>query len=204
MKQLFPAPFLFIILLIVSCSGKDNSPEAIRERLLQGEFDAYSHTQRVPCDSLDLDSLGYYRYNDSLFTGVCYENFPNQNVKLRERQIFRGQMHGHHILYTPKGDTISINLYNQGKLIRKSMGKSEVVHCDDLEDGLNSSGEEVKLYFGAPYDGSCNRYFPEPDTAQVYITIPYHQGKVDGEMIVYDKLGNILIKETYKNGEVQR
>lgn len=192
--------FISLISLLVACNATDNSPEAIRERLLKGEFDAYSHTQRVPCDSLVSDSLGVYRYNDSLFTGVCYENFPNLNVKLVERQIFRGKMHGHHLLYTPKGDTISVNLYNQGKLIRKSLGKSEVVNCEALETSQNLAGEEIKLYFGTPYDGTCHRYYPAPDTNQIYISIPYHKGRVDGELIIYDRQGNILVKEKYDNG----
>jgi hypothetical protein len=189
------------ILLLVACGGVDNSPEAVRERLLQGEFDAYVHTQRVECDSLYVDSLGFYRLSDSLFTGVCFTNFPNQQVKFEERQIFRGQMHGHHLLFTPKGDTISVNLYNQGKLLRKSIGKGEVVNCDSLQVEIHADGSEISTYFGAPYNGTCHRYYPEPDTQQVYLTIPYSNGKVHGEMFIYDKQGNVLVKEVYNEGE---
>jgi antitoxin component YwqK of YwqJK toxin-antitoxin module len=193
--------FIFLAVTFIGCSSS-NSPEEIRERLLKGEFDAYTHTQRIHCDSLIVDSNDVYFIHDTvLFTGVCFENYPNVNSKLREKQIFQGKLHGHHLLYSMRGDTISMNLYKEGKLIRKSIGKEEIVHCDSLKSGQNLAGDDILLYFDEPYNGRCQKFYPAPDTNKVYITIPYHEGKVDGEMIIYDRNGTPILKEFYVNGE---
>lgn len=194
--------YLCSLALVASSCGPSNSPEEIRERLLKGEFDAYTHTERVHCDSIYIDSNNVHCYPDTLlFTGVCYENYPNVETTLKEKQLFQGKLHGHELLYSMRGDTISMNLYKNGKLIRKSIGKEEVVHCDSLEAGQNLAGEDILLYFDEPYNGKCQKFYPAPDSDKVYITIPYHQGKVDGEMIIFDKNGTPILKEFYVNGE---
>jgi len=190
----------FIFSLFIGCTS--NSSEEIRERLLKGEFDAYTETQRIHCDSLYIDSNETHFVNDTtLFTGVCFKNYQNMDAKLEEKQIFQGKLHGHHLLYSMRGDTISMNLYKNGVLIRKSIGKEETVHCDSLRPGQNLAGEDILLYFDEPYNGRCQKFYPAPDSTIVYIVIPYHQGKVDGEMIIYDKSGSPILKEFYVNGE---
>ena len=187
--------------LLIGCSSS-NTPEEIRERLLKGEFDAYTFTQRVHCDSIFIDSNDVHYINDTLlFTGVCFKNFTYVDSKLEEKQIFQGKLHGHHLLYSMRGDTISMNLYQNGKLIRKSIGKEEIVHCDSLKTGQNLAGDDILLYFDEPYNGRCQKFYPAPDSNKVYITIPYHEGKVDGEMIIYDKTGAPILKEFYVNGK---
>ena len=169
---------------------------------MKGEFDAYTHTQRIHCDSIYVDSNQVHYLNDTiLFTGVCFKNYPNIDSKLEEKQIFQGKLHGHHLLYSMRGDTISMNLYKDGKLIRKSIGKEEIVHCDSLQTGQNLAGDDIMLYFDEPYNGRCQKFYPAPDSNKVYITIPYHEGKVDGEMIIYDRTGTPILKEFYVNGE---
>ena len=205
MQKIYPMyKLVFLITLsaiLLGCSSS-NTPEEIRERLLKGEFDAYTFTQRVHCDSIFVDSNDVHYINDTLlFTGVCFKNYTNVDSKLEEKQIFQGKLHGHHLLYSMRGDTISMNLYKNGKLIRKSIGKEEIVHCDSLKPGQNLAGDDILLYFDEPYNGRCQKFYPAPDSNKVYITIPYHEGKVDGEMIIYDKTGAPILKEFYVNGE---
>jgi antitoxin component YwqK of YwqJK toxin-antitoxin module len=194
--------YFFSFLFVFAGCAPSDSPEDIRERLLKGEFDAYTLTERIHCDSIYIDSNDVHYINDTtLFTGVCFENYPNVDSKLKEKQIFQGKLHGHELLYSMRGDTISMNLYKNGRLIRKSIGKEEIVHCDSLTAGENLAGEDILLYFDEPYNGKCQKFYPAPDSNIVYIIIPYHEGKVDGEMIIYDKAGIPILKEFYVNGE---
>ncbi|MDX1652111.1 MAG: hypothetical protein R3277_06440 [Brumimicrobium sp.] len=199
MKFLFP---LFLILFVYSCVEETKvNDQQIEKRLLSGEFEAYSHLPSVPCDSLFQDSTGmYYRY-DSLFTGECYLNYPNMDSRYEIRQIFKGKLHGNRILLSPKGDTLNRNIYNHGELVRKSVGKEEQIHCDSLVLKLMPNGKEVVEYLGNPFTGKCVRYFPAPDTNQIYLQIPYKQGKIHGTMIFYSKQGKEILTEDYREGE---
>lgn len=197
-KLLLFVSFIFL-LFFVSCDNKQE--KAISERLLKGEFDAYQDLQKIHCDSLYEDSLtNRYYLKDSLYTGVCFTLYPNSENALENRQIFKGNLHGHRIMFGPKGDTLMMNLYNHGNLLRESIGRNEVCLCDSLEIRTRD-GKEYRYYFNESYTGKCEKYYPGEDSLKLYIESNYLRGLPHGEMKVYDKEGNIIISETYLEGE---
>jgi hypothetical protein len=187
-----------ILVLNYSCDSK--SEKAIADRLLKGEFDAYRDLARVHCDSLYEDTItGDIFLSDSLFTGVCFTYYPNSNDLLENRQIFNGKYHGHRIMFGPKGDTLMMNLYNHGVLLRESIGRNEVCLCDSLEI-REEDGKEYRYYFDERYTGKCEKYYPGDDSLKLYIEANYLRGLSHGEMLVYDKEGEVIIKEKYFEG----
>jgi hypothetical protein len=191
---------VFFVFLIFSACGEGETV-GVQERLLKGEFEAYGELARVHCDSLYIDSMsGEYSINDSLFTGVCFTHYPNASNDLENRQIFQGKLHGHRIMFGPKGDTLMLNLYNHGQLIRESIGRNEVCLCDSLEV-REEGGKEYRYYFNERYTGRCEKYYPGEDSTQLYIEANYLKGLSHGEMIVYGKDGEVIIREKYLEGE---
>ena len=192
---------LLVLILIISCDQKDNTKD-VYEKLLNGEFEAYTFTDRVLMDSIKLDSNNLYLIKDTiLFTGIAYRNYPNLETTLEEKQIFQGKMHGHHLLYSINGDTISMNLYKSGILIRKSIGKDEVIPCDSLVNSIDDEGNSIYYYFEEPYTGRCQKYYPAPDSNQIYISIPYLNGIIDGEVYHYNKSAEVILTEHYAKGK---
>lgn len=193
---------LMILAALTACSS-DQKPDtkAINKRLLSGDFEMYNHLERCHCDSLIIDSLNIYFENDSLYTGECFLTYPNSTNFYEIRQLFKGQLHGNRIIFSPKGDTLNQNIYNFGKLIRRSVGENEICHCDSLEEAAKLNGDKIMHYFGAPYNGICQRFFPAPDTNKVYLEIPYDSGKIHGEMMIYNRQGKVILKEKYTEGE---
>lgn len=194
---------LIVSLLLVgmySCKSESMSAKDAHERLVSGEFDAYSHFSSVPCEELVEDSLGNHYQDDSLFTGVCYTTYPNTGAKLEIRQIFEGRLHGHRFLLAQTGDTISMNLYRHGKLLRESIGRNEVCNCDSLEI-VEQEGKEYRYYFDEPYTGRCQKFYPESDSTQLYIESNFTNGLLSGKTTVYDREGNVILEEKYLDGE---
>lgn len=200
MKICYFVGVLFSLIFLFSCAER-NSEEVLRERLISGEFEAYHSLPQIPCDSLTTDSKGKFFISDSLFTGVCFTEYKNLNAKLEMQQIFRGELHGYRILLSPKGDTLSMNLYNHGKLIRAAIGENERVNCDSLEIFTNEQGKEVRFYFGEPFNGICERYYSEEDTTAIYMRANYRNGLQEGDVIIFDRTGNEIIRETFIRGE---
>lgn len=193
--------YFLLILVLAACGEQTPSKEAIEEKLVSGEFDAYMHLPNVPCDSLYIDSLETYYLADSLFSGVCFTKYPNISEKLEIRQVFNGKLHGNRIMLSPKGDTLTLNLYSHGRLIRESIGKREVCKCDSLEIRTDENDKEFRYYFDEPYTGICEKYYPGEDSTKLYIKESFYEGLRDGEMIVYDREGNEITKERYKAGK---
>lgn len=188
-----------ISLIFVACDNSNN--QAISERLLKGEFDAYQDLERIHCDSLYEDTTTNIIYfEDSLFSGVCFTYYPNSEEELENRQIFKGKYHGHRIMFGPKGDTLMLNLYNHGVLLRESIGNNEVCICDSLEI-VEKDGKDYRYYFGQPYTGKCEKFYPGEDSLKIYIEENYLKGLSHGDMLVFDKEGEIILKEKYFEGE---
>lgn len=194
---------LMLSLLLIglfSCQSESLSTKDAHKRLVSGEFEAYSHFSSVPCKELTEDSLGNYSQDDSLFTGVCYTTYPNTGAKLEIRQIFNGKLHGHRFLLAQTGDTISINLYSHGKLLRESIGRNEICNCDSLEV-VEQNGIKFRYYFDEPYSGRCQKFYPESDTTQLYLESNFTNGLLSGSKRIYDRQGNIILEEKYLDGE---
>jgi len=193
---------ILVLLTFVACQSEQKpDTKAINNRILSGDFEMYEHLSVYHCDSLRIDSLNTYYKGDSLYTGVCFLNYPKSEKKSEIRQIFKGQLHGNRIELTKQGDTITQSIYNFGKLKSRRTGEVEICHCDSLQEVANTDGEKLMHYKEAPFNGICKRFFPEPDTNQVYLEMPYKNGLVHGDMIIYDRRGNEILTEVYVDGE---
>ncbi|MEX2485934.1 MAG: hypothetical protein WED10_15285, partial [Brumimicrobium sp.] len=178
------------LLMVTACTNnKKPSAEAINERLLQGEFEMYEHYSSISCDSLQLDSLNTYYNNDSLYTGECFINYPNSKAKHEVLQIYDGKLHGNKIVLSKKGDTVIQNIYNLGKLISRSVAENVIEPCDSLIEKEQPNGRTLMYHYEIPFTGTCQRFFPKPDTNKVYLEIPYRDGVIHGNMIIYDRKG---------------
>lgn len=193
---------ILVLLTFVACQSEQKpDTKAINKRILSGDFEMYEHLSVCHCDSLTIDSLDTYYKNDSLYTGVCFLTHPVSEKKSEIRQIFRGQLHGNRIDLSKQGDTLSKSIYNLGKLVSRTTSEIEICHCDSLQEIVNSDGEKLMHYQEAPFNGICNRYFPLPDTNKIYLEIPYKNGLVHGDMIIYDRRGKEILTEVYEDGE---
>lgn len=193
---------LLIILAFVACqSEKKTDTQAINKRILSGDFDMYEQLSICHCDSLVIDSLDTYYKNDSLYTGVCFLTYADSEKKSEIRQIFKGELHGNRIDLSLKGDTLIQSIYNLGKLISRKTSEIEVCHCDSLQEVIKADEMKLMYYLDAPFNGICHRYFSLPDTNKVYLEVPYKNGLVHGDMIIYNRKGEEVLKEVYEDGE---
>ncbi len=200
--------FCLIVSIFISCDLSQQTPtnEVIRERLLLGEFDAYEYLPTVHCDSLVLDTLNNLTYQDSLFSGICFVNFENSSSKQQIQQIFRGKLHGNSLLLSPKGDTISMRLYNHGRFTRELVAGYTTVICDSLDVFQNDLGNQVVFFDGLPFTGKCVSYFDPIESDDSLLQIekikPYARGVLEGEVILYNSEGEEVNRKMYKGGEL--
>jgi antitoxin component YwqK of YwqJK toxin-antitoxin module len=193
---------ILILLTFVACQSNEKpNTKAINNRILSGDFEMYEHLSICNCDSLTIDSMDTYYKNDSLYTGVCFTNFPESEKKAEIRQIFKGQLHGNRIDLSKQGDTLVQSIYNLGELKSRTTSELQICHCDSLQEVVNDEGETRIHYQETPFNGICNRYFPLPDTNKIYLEMPYKKGLVHGDMIIYDRRGNEILTEVYEDGE---
>ena len=127
--------------------------------------------------------------------------FAESEKKSETRQIFKGQLHGNFIEFSIKGDTISQSIYNLGELKNKWTNELITCPCDSLVEITNSDEEKQMFYRDIPFSGICNRYFPLPDTNKIYLQMQYQNGFAHGDMIIYDRRGNEILREVYEEGE---
>jgi antitoxin component YwqK of YwqJK toxin-antitoxin module len=197
---------IILVLIAATACESDQKPDTqtINKHILSGDFEMYEHLSSCNCDSLTIDSTDTYYKNDSLYTGVCYTIFPESEKKAEIRQLFKGQLHGNRINLSKQGDTLVQSIYNLGELKSRTTSEIQICHCDSLNEINTEETEKLKYYREAPFTGICNRYFPLPDTNIVYLEIPYKNGLVDGEMIIYDRRGKEILTEVYDEGEKVR
>lgn len=195
MKQL---SFIIISLLVFSCS-QELSHEEIEKRIKKRDFTVFKELPSCSCNDLE-EKEGLYYQKDSLYTGNCYLNYPNLDKKYEIRQLYLGELHGNRIILSPKGDTLSQNEYKKGNVLRENVGK-ETCHCDDLEKFERADGIIIHKYFNTPFTGTCQRFYPSPFQDKVYLEASYENGKLHGITKMYDKNGNIILKEKYSEGE---
>lgn len=193
---------ILLLTILVACQS-DQKPDTqtINKQILSGDFEMYEHLSTCNCDSLTIDSTDTYYKNDSLYTGVCYTNFLESEKKAEIRQLFKGQLHGNRINLSKQGDTLVQSIYNLGELKSKTTSELQVCHCDSLNEIINEETGKLMYYEDAPFTGICNRYFPLPDTNKIYLEIPYKNGLVHGDMIIYDRRGKEILTEVYEEGE---
>lgn len=197
---------LTISLLIFACTDNrlsiEETDEPVHEKLLNGRFDAYESTLHCDCGELDKDSTATYKKQDSLFTGVCTTTYPGSELKMEEKQIFEGKLHGNYRIYSKEGDTLTTTLYFNGELDGVEDQTPSTCACDELENQKKASEKEIalKTYNGIPYTGTCKQFYPGLDSTQVYMEIPYLDGYTEGKMIIYSKDGKPLMMQQYEKG----
>lgn len=187
---------------LYNCSDHPLTQQEVENRLKSRDFSVYKELPSCSCNELSEENGLFYK-DDSLYTGNCYLNYPNIDAKYEIRQLYKGKLYGNRIILSPKGDTISQNEYKQGSVLREDVGTKEVCNCEDLEKIKRADGSTISKYFDEPFTGVCQRFFPSPNDNKVYLEAKYQEGKLHGTTKIYDKNGNIILKERYVNGEKQ-
>jgi antitoxin component YwqK of YwqJK toxin-antitoxin module len=193
--------YLFILSLLtlfISCNVEPNRDEII-QHLEKHDFSVFNKLPSCNCSELE-DQDGKLTLNNEVYTGTCFSNYPNIEVKYEEQQLFEGELYGYKMIFSPSGDTLSKNEYKQGKVIRKNVGINETCNCEDLVKSTLDDGTEVSLYYDMPFTGICKRFFPPPFETKVYLEAKYKNGKLHGTTRMFDKNENLIYKEKYFNG----
>lgn len=194
---------LFLIAFILySCGDRPLTQQEIKNRLKSRDFSVYAQLPSCSCNDLTKEDNLFYK-GDSLYTGSCYLSYPNIDAKYEIRQLYNGELYGNRIILSPKGDTLSQNEYKQGKVLREDVGTKEVCNCEDLEKIERADGSTISKYFDEPFTGVCQRFFPAPNDDKIYLEAKYKEGKLHGTTKIFDKNGNVILKERYANGKKQ-
>lgn len=176
-------------ILIISCESNSKKVAKIHERLISGEFDAYENLLKVDCDSLSMDTLNQFVYQDSLFTGVCHSFYPSSSKIMEIKQIFRGKLHGNKLNLSENGDTISRYIYNNGRIINKfEPQKINACKCNELETYTSQEGKSIYFYQDQPYTGFCVDHH-ESDTSKIKQSKQFLNGFETGISYKYNLAG---------------
>ncbi|GEM_PF-1733728 len=200
MKSILQHTFILCAILFFACNQQPQWKE-IQARIKKDDFSVYQYLPDCHCADLEERNGKFYR-QDSLYTGRCYLKYPNSDKKYEKRQLFKGQLYGNRILLSLKGDTIGRSIYKGGKEVRTSVGNQERCACEELEKKDNKYGKPIAYLYDEPFTGVCERYFPAPHDTTVYLEIPYENGIIHGESFIYNKNGDLVLKERYVNGKV--
>lgn len=192
--------FVLCTILFFACQQKPGWKE-IESRIKKDDFSVYQYLPNCSCDELT-DRNGKRFRQDSLYTGRCYLTYPNSDKKYEKRQLYKGELYGNRIILSLKGDTIGRSIYKAGKEVRSSVGDQERCACGKLEKRNNDGEKQIAYLHNERFTGVCERYFPAPYDTVVYIEIPYKKGIIHGESLIYNKKGEVVLKERYANGKV--
>ncbi|MEX1001287.1 MAG: hypothetical protein WDZ35_04155 [Crocinitomicaceae bacterium] len=189
---------IFIVAFLFAC-GTEESSEIQTDSGSLMQSDELNHCF---CNELVTDSSGIYSLNDSLYTGVCVEYYPNTEDKYIEKNILSGKIHGKVIYYDRSGEVLFEEIYKEGN--KKRSGENEVlnVDCSELEkiEATIPNAPNRYLLDGIPYTGSCEERYPESN--QVYMTHHYKNGVLNGRSIYYKRDGSTLYIEKYEMGQL--
>lgn len=198
MKILISSLLVFIFML--SCAGNTDSADS--SELNSGSMMQSQGLDTCLCNDLDIDTLGSHFFKEDLYTGVCVENYPNSDDKYIEKNLLNGQMHGRVVYYDREGQILLEEVYEEG--VRKRSGDVDVLHCDCSElELIESNMQQVAnrhLLDGIPYSGTCDKFYPESN--QIYMSVTYKDGLLNGRAIYYNKDGSTMYIEKYDAGEL--
>ena len=186
-------------LLVVSCSSEQN--EILTD---QGSVMQTDDMDTCLCNELAIDSAGIHTKKNELYTGICFENYPNSDKKYIEKSLLKGKPHGKIVYYDQQGAVLFEEIYKEGE--KKRSGELEVIECDcsELELVESSLPGVSDRYFldEMPFTGSCSKYYPESD--QIYMDVNYTAGELNGATTYYNKDGSVMYIEKYSMGELMR
>ncbi|MFK8044417.1 MAG: hypothetical protein AB8B72_02900 [Crocinitomicaceae bacterium] len=180
--------FFSIFLIVVSCTEtkKSSKPESF------GKNKSLGTVTNCPCDSIRENAYKILMKDGKPYTGICYTNYPDTEIKYIEKQILDGELNGTITYFSRSGEVLYEEKFEQGNF--QVDLKSEDIKCDCLD--LKRKKESKKIYFkGQVFEGTCFSNFPE--TEQPYMEINYKNGLRDGYTKYYSKSGSILYTEMY-------
>ncbi|MCB9224744.1 MAG: hypothetical protein R2780_07365 [Crocinitomicaceae bacterium] len=185
--------------ILVSCGNEETKGNSILDT---GTVKHSGDLDTCACNELDIDSLGMHLKNSSKYTGICYENYPETDIKYIEKNILNGQLHGKITYFDKAGEIILEEIYEGGN--KKRSGEVEFItcHCSELAKIETPGNVSPVRYFldEIPFTGSCEEYYPE--SKQVYMEVTYENGFVNGFTTYFNKDGSVLLIEKYENGEL--
>ncbi len=185
------------VLFFFSCSNKENnSAESF------GENKASGNVQTCLCSDLIEDSNGILMKNNMPYTGYCVHNFENSDRKYIEKQIVNGKINGKITYYDQQGKVIFEEKFENGE--HQLDLEIENIRCDCAEL-KRSKGADKRVKYSYKkqlFKGVCFRTFPGTDI--IYIEVTYENGLRHGFTTYYNKLGNLLYTEKYKNGSLEK
>lgn len=195
MKYFFPC----LIFFISSCSEEVSSDS---DFLDNGKVMESKKLDTCFCTEIDIDSVGTHFYKETPYTGICIQHYPNSTDKYLEKNLLNGLLHGKVIYYGRDGEILIEEIYEGGN--KKRSGNVDVLNCDCSElEKIESKMPLVPnryLLDDIPYTGTCEKLYP--DSKQVYMSVSYKNGILDGHSIYYNKDGSTLLIERYENGEL--
>lgn len=191
---------LLALILMFSCSG--NNEAADSTELDSGSMMQSQELDTCLCNDLDVDTMGIHYYKEETYTGVCVEYFPGSEEKYLEENLLNGQVHGRVIYYDREGQVLLEEIYEEG--VRKRSGDVDVLHCDCSElELVESNMQQVAnrhVLDGIPYSGTCDKYYSDSD--QIYMSVSYKDGLLNGRTIYYNRDGSTMLIEKYEIGEL--
>lgn len=193
--------FLIIPISLLFAGCGESEPKQESGNLDSGTVKQSGMLDTCACSDLDIDSSGNHLLKESIFTGICVENYPETNVKYIEKNILNGKLHGKIRYFDKNGEVILEEVYEAGS--KKRSGDVESLTCscselDKIETPGISSGPVMYVLDDIPFTGTCREYYPESD--QVYMEVNYRKGLVHGFTTYYKKDGSTLLIEKYVDG----
>lgn len=190
---------ILIGLFVISCASEEN--EIITDT---GSVMKTDELDSCLCNELTIDTNGIHSRNNEVYTGICFENYPESDKKYIEKSLLKGLKHGKTVYYDQQGNILFEEIYKDGN--KQRSGELEVIECDCSELELVESNLPAvsDRYFldEIPFTGSCSKYFPE--TNQIYMDVEYTNGELNGATTYYNKDGSVLYIEKYKMGDLVR
>ena len=167
-----------------------------------GTINTIDIKEECNCGDLLLNADSLVTFNDSLFTGMCYSNYPGTESRYVEKHYLTGALHGKIFYYDKEGNVIAEEEYAHGVNTLSATESFVPCLCSELrtEEGVN--GAPNKKYKNTlPFTGICHEYFPGTET--IYMEISYQNGILHGFCKYYDIEGNQLYMEEYNKGELE-
>ncbi|MFD1551957.1 hypothetical protein DNU06_01340 [Putridiphycobacter roseus] len=189
MNRIILLPFL-IWMMSCQTASKSDKVETFGEAKSKGEL--------ATCDCKDLleDGEGLLQYNGTPFTGICIIKYQGTESKYIEKQILNGLINGKISYYGRDGKVIFEEKFNKGGLQLDLTNESIRCNCKVLTKKKDQS--EIKKYFkGQLFTGTCFDVFPNSE--QPYFESAYQNGLRNGFTSYYNKNGDLLFTEKYRN-----
>jgi hypothetical protein len=178
------------ISLFLSCSRSlESSVESLGSYMSEGSVAS------CLCAELDTNDHGQLVIDGKVFTGNCFISYVNGDSKYIEKQIVNGFINGKIIYYSPSGEVLFEEKFQNGKHQIDLSIENIRCQCDELV----KNEKEAKYYYkNQLFKGVCYRLFP--GTEQPYVEITYAKGVRNGFTTYYSKLGDLLYTEKYELG----